>query len=208
MLAQLDAMAGRPVAILITVPYHTRSAEPLRERYGATIHGHPAVTKRLRDTTGFSAIEPGAQLPGGARAFAIGKPRRHETPIHLPSHRALALGDAIVTTPEGELRMWHNERVDAARARWYRDVFAPTAAPLLELDLERILVTHGEPILHDGHAALAGALDAAPWYRALAGRGELEARPDAVLEERLRQPGGDRVRGAPAGAVRGNQVVG
>jgi hypothetical protein len=163
-LAQLDAMAGRPVAILITVPYHTRSAEPLRERYGATIHGHPAVTKRLRDTTGFSAIEPGAQLPGGARAFAIGKPRRHEMPIHLPSHRALALGDAIVTTPEGELRMWPDERVDAARARWYRDVFAPTLAPLRELDLERILVTHGEPILRGGGAALAAALEAPPWY--------------------------------------------
>jgi len=163
-LAQLDAMAARPVAILVTIPYHTRSAEPLRERYGATIHGHPAVAKRLRDSTGFAAIEPGAELPGGARAFKIGRPRRFETPIHLPSHRALALGDAIVTTPEGDLRLWHNERVDAARARWYREVFAPTAAPLLELDVERILVTHGGPILHDGRAALAGALDAAPWY--------------------------------------------
>jgi hypothetical protein len=163
-LSRLDALAGRPVAILITIPYHARSAEQLRERYGATIHGHPAVTKRLRDTTGFTAIEPGAALPGGARAFAIGKPRRFEMPIHLPSHRALALGDAIVTTPEGDLRIWHGGRVDAARRRWYREVFAPTAAPLLALDLDRVLVTHGEPILNDGHAALAGALEATPWY--------------------------------------------
>jgi hypothetical protein len=163
-LSRLDALAGRPVAILITIPYHTRSAEQLQQRYGATIHGHPAVTKRLRDTTGFTAIEPGAALPGGARAFTIGKPRRFEMPIHLPSHRALALGDAIVTTPEGDLRIWHSERIDAARTRWYRDVFAPTAAPLLELDVDRILVTHGEPILRDGRAALASALDATPWY--------------------------------------------
>jgi hypothetical protein len=162
-LSRLDEMAERPVAIVITIPYHTRSAEPLRERYGATIHGHPAVTKRLRDAGGFTPIEPGAALPGGARAFAIGKPRRFETPIHLPSHRALAFGDAVVTTPDGDLRLWHNERVDAARTRWYRDVFAPTAAPLLDLDLERILVTHGEPVLRDGHAALAGALAAKPW---------------------------------------------
>ena len=162
-LAQLDAMAARPVAILITIPYHTRSAEPLRERYGATIHGHPAVKKRLRTTTGFSAIEPGAELPGGARAFTIGKPRRYETPIYLPSHRALALGDAIITTPEGDYGSGtraHRRRT----TRWYRDVFAPTAAPLRELDLERILVTHGEPILRDGRAALAAALDAKPWY--------------------------------------------
>jgi hypothetical protein len=163
-LSRLDAMADRPVAIVITIPYHTRSAEPLRERYGATIHGHPAVTKRLRDTRGFTPIEPGAALPGGARAFAIGKPRRFETPIHLPSHRALAFGDAVVTTPAGDLRLWHNDPVDAARTRWYRDVFAPTAAPLLDLDLDRILVTHGEPVLRDGHAALAAALAAKPWY--------------------------------------------
>lgn len=163
-LSRLDEIADQPVAILITIPYHTRSAEQLRERYGATIHGHPAVTKRLRDTTGFSAIEPGATLPGGARAFTIGKPRRFETPIYLPSHRALALGDAIVTTPEGDLRIWHSDRVDAARVRWYRDVFAPTAAPLLELDIDRILVTHGEPILHGGRATLAAALEATPWY--------------------------------------------
>jgi hypothetical protein len=109
-------------------------------------------------------VVPGAVLPGGARAFRIGKPRRFETPIHLPSHRALAFGDALVTTPEGGLRVWHNARGDAARARWYRDVFAPTAAPLLELDLDRILVTHGEPVLDDGHAALAAALEAPPWY--------------------------------------------
>jgi hypothetical protein len=163
-LSRLDALAGQPVAILITIPYHTRSAERLRERYGATIHGHPAVTKRLRDTAGFRAIEPGGTLPGGARAFTIGKPRRFEMPIHLPSHRALALGDAIVTTPEGDLRIWHSGRLDAARVRWYRDVFAPTAAPLLELDIERILVTHGEPVLRGGLAALAGALEATPWY--------------------------------------------
>ena len=106
--------------------------------------------------------------------------------------------------------MWHNERVDAARARWYREVFAPTAAPLRDLDLERVLVTHGEPILHDGRAALAAArrLCALVPPPQLAGGGELEARADAVLEERSRQPGGERVRGAPAGAVRRDQVVG
>ena len=97
------------MAILITIPYHTRSAEPLSERYGAKIYGHPAVAKRLRK----ASVEPiDGELPGGARAFPIGKPRRHETPIHLPSHDALAFGDAIVTTPEGELRVWHFDPVD------------------------------------------------------------------------------------------------
>jgi hypothetical protein len=158
-LERLDALS--PAAILITLPYHARSSERLADRYDIPIHGHQAVGKRLRAR---SRLKPLDDLPGGARAYPIGKPRRFETPIHLPSHRALAFGDAVVTTPAGDLRLWHNDPVDAARTRWYRDVFAPTAAPLLDLDLDRILVTHGEPVLRDGHAALAAALAAKPWY--------------------------------------------
>jgi hypothetical protein len=158
-LERLDVLA--PKAILITIPYHTRSAEPLSERYGATIHGHRAVAKRLRRTTRLAALD---NLPGGARAYAIGRPRRYETPIHLPSHRALAFGDALVTTPEGELRLWENDPVTDERARWYRERFVPTLEPLRELELDRILVTHGEPVLRDGAAALERALLARPWY--------------------------------------------
>jgi glyoxylase-like metal-dependent hydrolase (beta-lactamase superfamily II) len=160
-LERLDAL--EPKAILITIPYHTRSAEELSERYGAPIHGHPAVAKRLERTKRLEPID--GELPGGARAYPIGKPRRHEMPIHLPSHKALAWGDALVTTPEGDLRLWHFDRVDDKRIRWYRERFNPTLAPLLELDLERILVTHGEPVLTDGSAALQAALEAPPWYR-------------------------------------------
>ncbi len=157
----LDDLVRGPAAILITIPYHTRSAEALSERYGAPIHGHPAVGKRLSKTT----VEPiEGELPGGARAYAIGKPRRYETPIHLPSHRALVFGDALITTVEGELRLWAQDRVDDKRARWYRDTFVPTLAPLRELELDRVLVTHGEPVLSDGSKALRAALDEPPWY--------------------------------------------
>jgi hypothetical protein len=164
-LGLLDDIATKPVAILITIPYHTRSAEPLRKRYKGTIHGHPNVAARLESRKGFEPIEPGAELPGGARAYTIGKPRRHEMPIHLPSHKALATGDALVTTPEGDLRLWHwRDRLDDHRLRWYRERFKPTLAPLLELDLERILVTHGAPIVSYGSAALQAAVDAEPWF--------------------------------------------
>jgi glyoxylase-like metal-dependent hydrolase (beta-lactamase superfamily II) len=159
---QLDAIVNKPVAILITIPYHVRSAEALSERYDATIHGHKAVANRLESAKPFKEID--GELPGGARAYTIGKPRRFEMPIHLPSHKALAWGDAIVATPEGDLRLWHHDRVDDKRIRWYRERFNPTLAPLLELDLERILVTHGEPVLEHGSAALRAALEAPPWY--------------------------------------------
>lgn len=70
-----------------------------------------------------------------------------------------------MTTPSGDLRLWAQARPDARRRGWWRDVFAPTLEPLLDLPLERVLVTHGAPVLEDGAAALRSALAAAPWYR-------------------------------------------
>ena len=49
--------------------------------------------------------------------------------------------------------------------RFYRERFNPTLEPLLDLDLERVLVTHGQPIMRDGRAALEAALRAKPWSR-------------------------------------------
>ena len=93
----------------------------------------------------------------------IGKPRRYETPLLLPSHRALVFGDAVAEV-DGDLRVWSGERVDADVSRFYRERFNPTLEPLLELDFDRVLVTHGEPVLADGRARLAQALRDEPWY--------------------------------------------
>ena len=161
-----DAVADR-LAILITIPYHVRSAEELWMRYRnnaeTTIHGHPAASKRLEDRSAFRAIEPGTPLPGGVTAHTIGKPRRYETPLHLPSHEALVFGDAVAESG-GRLVVWSSERIDAKVERFYRERFNPTLEPLLELDFDNVLVTHGQPILGGGKDALRGALDAKPWY--------------------------------------------
>ncbi|MEK6229677.1 MAG: MBL fold metallo-hydrolase [Actinomycetota bacterium] len=165
-LPQLDAlfMGAERVSILITIPYHARSSEELAPRFGAQIYGPAGVAKRLSSSKRFTAIEPGDELPGGARSFAIGKPRpRGEQPLWLPSHRALAFGDAVVEYG-GSLRVWAHDHVDEKVRRFYRERFNPTLRPLLELDTERVLVTHGEPVLSGGGAALRRALDAEPWY--------------------------------------------
>ena len=39
--------------------------------------------------------------------------------------------------------------------RFYRERFNPTLEPLLELDFDRVLVTHGEPVMKDGRRQLA-----------------------------------------------------
>jgi hypothetical protein len=165
-LEHLDALAGAAVdtSILITIGYHVRSAEALAARYDATVHGPPQVAGRL-DRARFALLEPGgAPGPAGVTAHVIGKPRRGETPLWLPSHRALAFGDALVTTPERELRMWSQEPDEPQRRAFYRERFAPTLQPLVELKPDHVLVTHGEPVLGDGTAALGAALAAAPWF--------------------------------------------
>jgi glyoxylase-like metal-dependent hydrolase (beta-lactamase superfamily II) len=161
-IAALDEIAGERVAILITIPYHTRSAEPLADRYGATILGHRDVRRRLAGSERFRAVGPDDDdLPGGVRFHAIGRPRRFETPVWIPSHRALAFGDAVVEAG-GELRVW----IEPERRAFMRERLNPTLAPLVALDPVRVLVTHGEPVLAGGAAELARALERAPfWHR-------------------------------------------
>jgi glyoxylase-like metal-dependent hydrolase (beta-lactamase superfamily II) len=163
---RLDELAAEraSVAALITVPYHVRSSEDLVERYGAkaSVWGHQAVARRLRDRSILRPIEPGAALPAGAQAFAIGSPRRQEMPLWFPSHRALAFGDAVVGV-DGTLRVWEVADTDRRRA-WYRERFVPSLEPLLALEIENVLVTHGPPVVGGGREALAEALAGDPWH--------------------------------------------
>jgi hypothetical protein len=163
----IDTALRDRLAILITIPYHVRSSEELWRRYrnqaNTTIHGHRACAKRLTDESAFRPIDPGEELPGGVTAHTIGKPRRYETPLHVPSHEALVFGDAIAETG-GRLVMWAMDRVDEKVAAFYRERFAPSVRPLLELGAENVLVTHGAPVMGGGTEALRRALRTKPWY--------------------------------------------
>jgi hypothetical protein len=166
-LAVIDQTLTDRLAILITIPYHVRSSEELwrryRDRAETTIHGHRAAAKRLKDRSAFREIEPGASLPGRVTAHKIGKPRRYEMPLHMPSHDALVFGDAVAETG-GRLVVWSTDRVDTKLERFYRERFNPTMHPLLELPFDAVLPTHGQPILTKGKEALTKALKSKPWY--------------------------------------------
>jgi hypothetical protein len=163
----VERILAERLSILITLPYHVRSSEYLRERFrrrvDTTIWGHPACAKRLKSKAGFNAIDPAVPLPAGVSAHAIGKPRRFETPLLIPSHKALVFGDAVAEQG-GRLRVWAADRVDDKVERFYRERFNPTLKPLLGLDFERVLVTHGQPVMKDGKQALRSALRSKPWY--------------------------------------------
>ncbi len=162
---ELERLAGRrSVHVLITIGYHVRSAAPLAQRLGGRIWGPPAAARRLAGDASFTELAPGVEGPAGATALRIGKPVRGERPLWLPSHGAVAFGDSIVGTPGGELRMWAHEHIDARRRRFYRERFAPTLAPMLDLPVQAILVTHGEPVTDDAVSALRACIEAGPWH--------------------------------------------
>jgi hypothetical protein len=137
----LDALVarhGRPVVVLTTMRFHGRSRDAVAERYGAELRTHTA--------------EP----PAGVRRIPI--EGMDESMVHLAAPRALVPGDRLIADGDGALR--------PCPASWLRYLPGPpdaaalraALAPLLELDVERVLVSHGEPVRRDGAAALRAAL--------------------------------------------------
>ena len=163
----IDSIAGPRLRVLITVQYHVRSAEAIRDRYAGrcavSIHGHPSVADRLASSSGFAPFEAGDPLPAGVTAHQIGKPRRYETPLHISTHKALVFGDAIAGTEDGP-RIWVGEKLTDKRRRFYVERFVPTLEPLLELDFDHLLLTHGPSVLESGKDGLREAMREPPWY--------------------------------------------
>jgi hypothetical protein len=158
-LAALDRdveRAGTPVHVFVAIFWHARSAGDLARRYGARLWApsgaRAAVQKRTDAVT--DTFRPGDALPGGMQAFASG--RRTEHLLWIPAHRALVPGDSMLGADEGGVRLcpesWLPASVRHPQVR-------AALRPLLDLPVERILVSHGEPVLSGGRHALARALE-------------------------------------------------
>jgi glyoxylase-like metal-dependent hydrolase (beta-lactamase superfamily II) len=145
---------GSPVHVLITIYWHSRSAREVVERYGARLWAHArarvTVGRRAGEVT--DAFEAGDPLPGGVEAFVA---RWSEVVYWLPEHRALVAGDAVLGAEGGGLRLcpesWTPRGGGHAKVR-------ENLRPVLDLPVERVLVSHGEPVLEGGHEALVRLL--------------------------------------------------
>jgi hypothetical protein len=78
-----------------------------------------------------------------------------ETLFWLPAVASLIAGDSLVGTDDG-VRVCPQSWLDDARVD--RAGLASRMRDLLQLPIERLIVSHGEPVLRFGHAALASAL--------------------------------------------------
>jgi glyoxylase-like metal-dependent hydrolase (beta-lactamase superfamily II) len=168
LLEALDQLVARTSADSVTTPFHVRGSGVLwrrwRDRHAVTIFGHERCATRLDDRSSFRALRGGEAVEDGVRAHQLGRPPRAETPFELPSHRALAFGDTVLAV-DGELRVWPRQRASARLRASYEQRLLPTLQALTRLDVERVLVTHGDPVLHDGARALAASLARPPWCR-------------------------------------------
>lgn len=123
---------------LTTIGFHRRSRDELVDRYEAR-------TSRARDA-----------LPPGVEKIALRG--AGEVAYWLADERALVLGDRILGDGAGGLRLcpesWIGYLGNGLTLARLRELLRP----LLELPAERVLVSHGDPVLRDGRAALAEAV--------------------------------------------------
>jgi hypothetical protein len=133
----LDGRVGsRPVSILTTTHWHRRDREELAERYSASMTG------------AWNAVPAGVK-PRPLRGAG-------ETAYWLADVATLVVGDVLLGDEAAGLRVCPQSWLEDVHVN--RPGLAELLSPLLELAVERVLVSHGEPVLHDGRAALARAI--------------------------------------------------
>ena len=122
---------GAPI-VLVTCSDHGRSSAEVVERYGA-------ATRAVWDVRGVEAVRT---------------ERYDECVYWLEPYRALVAGDVLLGDGEGGVRVCPEDWCEGIG----REVVRESLRPLLDLPVDRILVSHGEPVLAGGRAALVRAL--------------------------------------------------
>jgi hypothetical protein len=146
-----EVAAGRPVSVLLTCRWHGRSSAELVQQLDATVHAPVASLEEL----GVAALpyEQGEDLPGDVEPQVGGY--SDEATLWLREHAALVVGDVFLGGERGfrvQPDSWLAEGLT-------HDELRERLRPLLELPVELVLPTHGDPILEDAHEALEVALD-------------------------------------------------
>ncbi|HEY6525139.1 MAG TPA: hypothetical protein VIY10_15265 [Solirubrobacteraceae bacterium] len=130
-----DGVVGsRSVHVLTTIRFHGRSREAVAARYGGE------VVTSLRS------------LPSDVEAFRF--TAADETMFWLPTRRALIPGDRLIGDDAGGVRLCPDSWLAYLREPLDQAGLRTLLRPLLDLPVQRVLVSHGEPLLTGGAAAL------------------------------------------------------
>jgi glyoxylase-like metal-dependent hydrolase (beta-lactamase superfamily II) len=121
---------GAEVIVLTTIGFHVRDRDEVAQRYRANLGGEP----------------------DGVRVFSA--ERGDEVALWLEEPRAVVFGDALIGDQKGGLRYCPWYRSDEGR-----EITRRALLPLLDLPVELVLTSHGEPVLDRGRDALARVLE-------------------------------------------------
>ena len=151
---------ARPAHVLLTVFWHHRATAALK---GTRVWASARTVKALANR-GVAVTDPVAsdtELPGGVQAFETA--RHGELVYWLPRQRTLVVGDVLLGA--GAKPRPTNDPLRLCPERWlgpkatHADLRA-SLRPLLALPVQRVLVSHGAPVLRAGKRALERALHA------------------------------------------------
>jgi hypothetical protein len=147
-----------PQHIVLSNRHHDRDAWGLRDAFGCEVH---CVANGLHELEGrgpVTAFQFGDELPGGIVVHEVGAICPDETALHIPGHQALACADGVVRWPGVDGLTFVPD--------WLIDDPGPTKARLraaylglLELDFDRLLLAHGDPVVGEAKAALRAFVD-------------------------------------------------
>jgi hypothetical protein len=138
---ELDGLVrrhGKPVVVLTTLQFHRRSREELVARYDAS-------TSRAKKS-----------LPNGVETIQIRG--AGETMVWLPEHRALIPGDRLLGGDRGGLRLCPESWLRYLPSKMSQTQLRQALRPVLDLQVDMVLVSHGQPVLSGGRKALERAL--------------------------------------------------
>jgi glyoxylase-like metal-dependent hydrolase (beta-lactamase superfamily II) len=148
---------AQPAHVLITVFWHHRSAD---EADGVRVWAARRAVRRLRNR-GVDVTDPfddGAKLPGGIRAIPTA--RESEVVYWLPEQKTVVVGDVLLGA--GAKPRATSDPLRLCPDRWLGKAshadLRSSLRPLLDLPVQRVLPSHGKPVLRGGRRSLEALL--------------------------------------------------
>ena len=146
----------RPEHAILTCRHHSRDAWQLGLAPWVVEQGAHALEGRGE----FRTYAWGDELAGGIVACEVDALSPDETALHLPAHRALAIGDGIVRWQGVEGLTFVPDFLMDEPEQTRAGLRAAYARLLDELEFDHLLLAHGDPVVGDAKEQLRAFLEA------------------------------------------------
>jgi glyoxylase-like metal-dependent hydrolase (beta-lactamase superfamily II) len=140
-----EAVSNRPVAVLLTAPWHLRSAAEVVAGFRAGLWAAPTARARFDELPWLDSLPDGIEVcsPRGVDEGQVA--------FYIRPEQALVVAEFFFGTGEGLEVRPSPGTVDERE-------FIDSLGELKQLSIERVLTAHGPPVLQSGNDAITAAL--------------------------------------------------